>query len=230
MAEKRTRSAGRGGFTLIELLVVVAIIAILAAMLLPALEQARERARQSTCMSNLRQIGLAIHMYLNDWDDYWPPARNPQWGSAASWAPPLCVYFNETKKRNPKVSWCPSARGNFGQPVPAYNVTYMSTTHDRNFPLGGGWVRYGDASAAWYTTDDAAERRLRRYTKMFPNSIVLYEVWVSETNWVPNTDYTYTQGYISWRHTYTANFLFAAGHVLNLRNTVVINGDWIPLR
>src|SRR5438445_788629 len=60
----------RRGFTLIELLVVIAVIAILAAILFPVFAQAREAARQTSCGSNMRQIGMAIKMYVQDNDGY----------------------------------------------------------------------------------------------------------------------------------------------------------------
>jgi prepilin-type N-terminal cleavage/methylation domain-containing protein/prepilin-type processing-associated H-X9-DG protein len=104
--------SSRRGFTLIELLVVVAIIAILAAMLLPALSQARDRARGAVCINNLKQLGIAMIMYTQDWKGYLP------FGNFAGNIYVLNPYIGDTRSpadtytyANPKkVYLCPSAR------------------------------------------------------------------------------------------------------------------------
>src|SRR5213596_1653099 len=71
-----TKASGYSGFTLIELLVVIAIIAVLAAILFPVFARARESARRATCTSNLRQLGLAVAQYLQDYDERFPSGQN----------------------------------------------------------------------------------------------------------------------------------------------------------
>src|SRR5437899_22610 len=73
--QQRRTCMRRTGFTLIELLVVIAIIAILAAILFPVFAQARDKARQATCLSNCKQIGLAHMMYAQDYDETFSPSR-----------------------------------------------------------------------------------------------------------------------------------------------------------
>src|ERR1044072_6920981 len=70
----------KDGFTLIEFLVVIAIIAILAPILFPVFSRPREKARGAACLSNMRQIGVGVTMYLQDYDDIYPPSFQGQIG------------------------------------------------------------------------------------------------------------------------------------------------------
>jgi len=98
----------RTGFTLIELLVVVAIIAVLVAILLPALGNAREAARQTVCLSNLKQQGLGVQFYLDENRNFFPPSLGPGTGSLykpgwLNWAERVNAYM-----KNPAIYRCPS--------------------------------------------------------------------------------------------------------------------------
>ena len=148
----RTSSAGRcraRGFTLIELLVVIAIIAILAAMLLPALSNAKERAKRISCLNNLKQMGLGVHLYAGDNTDFVPPGQYAPGAGIGPWQTYLLTtssgangqavlnmqpanhgYFYTTKLVASASSYyCPSAVAATVDPLFTYdNYTTTSST------------------------------------------------------------------------------------------------------
>jgi prepilin-type N-terminal cleavage/methylation domain-containing protein len=132
----------RRGFTLIELLVVIAIIAILAAILFPVFAQAREKARQSACMSNMKQLGLAVLQYSQDADGTFPAGNHAPDSWANGWPLTTAPYI-----KNLGVFRCPSDSLDTmapGQEWRGYGISYSSNGVIREAKAPEtGWVMSG---------------------------------------------------------------------------------------
>jgi prepilin-type N-terminal cleavage/methylation domain-containing protein/prepilin-type processing-associated H-X9-DG protein len=144
------RRTARRGFTLIELLIVIAIIAILAAILFPVFARARENARKASCLSNLKQLGLGIMQYSQDYDEYNPPAAG--YAGQSNWWDASWVTITQPYVKSVQIFRCPSdtadktkggwVRDGISYQINAYVNDFWNGRYGATTP-GGDWI-YND--------------------------------------------------------------------------------------
>jgi prepilin-type N-terminal cleavage/methylation domain-containing protein/prepilin-type processing-associated H-X9-DG protein len=191
------RYVGKTGFTLIELLVVIAIIAILAAMLLPALQTARERARQASCINNLKEMGIAMAMYMQEYDEYFPRDFYPKWFE---------VLYDYAE--NISVLECPSWKGWDGFRTVTTDIFVQSSKKD--------WLPYGynyEYLGRYHKTTPASNYFIKLSQIKNPASMIM--IADSDEHGDGNRDDIITrQVYkVGQRHNGGSNVLFVDGHV-----------------
>lgn len=184
------------GFTLIELLVVIAIIAILAAILFPVFARAREKARQSNCLSNTKQIGLGIMMYAQDYDERYPHYR---------YEAPTAI----------SLYWCPSGtnEGMIGPYIKNRQVFTCPSYSSGTYSYGWNYSYLGWAGRGG--TDATAAGAMSEVTHP-AETIVVAETVNQTVSYAPRNESfrtTYTLVYNApFRHNEGSNYTFADGH------------------
>jgi prepilin-type N-terminal cleavage/methylation domain-containing protein/prepilin-type processing-associated H-X9-DG protein len=209
----------RSGFTLIELLVVIAIIAILAAILFPVFAQAREKARQSTCLSNVKQIATCYFMYAQDYDGRYTQNRYADGANHYTWKLAILPYV-----KNIDVFRCPS---NAYNKIPAANELLGKWVEGkdgvpRSYAMNGASLHDGMNDAELQAASETILMCECRYG--YPDVYPADQSWSSfkyssDWNATPKSDLGVMQ-----THSGLSNYAFFDGHVRPMKPTYTITG------
>jgi prepilin-type N-terminal cleavage/methylation domain-containing protein/prepilin-type processing-associated H-X9-DG protein len=217
----------KNAFTLIELLVVIAIIAILAAILFPVFAQAREKARQASCLSNMKQMGLSYAMYVQDYDETGPfVAKGGDLPSIAEYLP-LYPY-----NKSVDIWKCPSAdpSRNEGWSDSAADLYGVPRSNGRKFTYGFNWgpliYAGGGLLSEEFTLTNPAGRQVQ-YGKPIASIVAPADVFVymdsydtyrptNGADWLLDSTQDITKN-SAMRHGGRFNVCFADGHAKNMK-------------
>ena len=227
----RNKTAARG-FTLIELLVVIAIIAILAAMLLPALSKAKEKANKASCLNNLKQITLFMHLYTDDNSDYFTGHRDSNatlaaqgWASLDNWWGPLIAGYDKGKAN---LFHCPSINGpqkNEDGSTWTWSYDFDHVGYGFNGYFLGSYSHMGESTVVAGITFDSP-RFFKRTAVVRPVDCLLFDDTdpkpdgtVSASSWwskacmdpLKSNSHQF-EGVVMWRHKNLGNMSFVDGH------------------
>jgi prepilin-type N-terminal cleavage/methylation domain-containing protein/prepilin-type processing-associated H-X9-DG protein len=225
---------GRGGFTLIELLVVIAIISILASILFPVFARARENARRSSCQSNIKQIGLSMMQYVQDYDETYPTAYVAVSGTVgpARWHPSYLFWQNMLYPyaKSTQVFVCPSVPLTSSVSAPYfanYGANRMVIPRS-DLDVGVAPLKMASivSTASVYMLMDAGGYDMHPDMVLAPGDTIRYLPGSGNAGRDCNSgtfDSATRNDCRSGRHFEGINVAFADGHVKWLRSSILVN-------